>query len=630
MIELYQLCCLAQEFAFVSTRKSKMKTERFNKIRRGKLEEIFKKDKIVNVWRDIVKKQLRDLEIKDLYDHYDFNYNIEERAIAIRHEILEGSYKASQPLIYRLEKKLGICRHIVIPQPIDALVLQVLVESTANDILKAQPSINAFYSRDKHNMRLPHQVKFDEYLPLKSYNKWKQLQKVIYQFNEEKELIIVTDLSNYYDSIDMVELRKVFSSYSKIEEVVIDLLFRIIEEISWKPDYLPYSSRGLPTTNIEAIRLLAHSFLFEIDDVLKQKTNNSFTRWMDDITIGVNTKREGVETLSALSDMLKSRGLALNLAKTAIYNEEEAEYHFQINANLYLDSLAKTDENHPEYKKIRKEIQSKFKIHLKNTGAKAWDKVAKRYITLYGKLNIKNLLEIIQQVYIDHPELRPNLIYYLLQTGFNKQTSEILLKILSSLDIYDDISLFQLSRLVTQLEIPVDNISKEFLLKFEDKLLSTFHVSKGPFDFYSILWFKAKYNHPNDLLAFIKKYKNFWQTDTFIRRQVTAVLSRLLFDKNNEVIELLQNQISSGIINTMTLANQILQFSKIESLESKINLYLFPKTSSKIYSLERFLVLCSFLNSENIRNSKNVREKVLKYIKDPYYLKWLDAQYNIS
>jgi hypothetical protein len=86
----------------------------------------------------------------------------------------------------------------------------------------------------------------------------------------------------------------VFLGYVDNNEVLVDVLFRVIEEISWKPDYLPYSGRGLPTSNLEAIRLLAHSFLFEIDEVLKQRTNDSFTRWMDDIVIGVDERKGSV------------------------------------------------------------------------------------------------------------------------------------------------------------------------------------------------------------------------------------------------------------------------------------------------------------------------------------------------
>jgi len=175
-----------------------MNTDRFKKLRKKALSKLFSKKEVSAIWRKIVRGQLRTLDFKDLYDHYDFNYNIEERSTAIRNDILNGTYRVSLPLIYRLEKKYGVCRHIVIPQPIDALVLQVLVESVAEQIIERQPSKNAFYSRDKHNVGKPHEAAEYGF----SFRKlWKKLQKEIYRFNDKKKLLIVTDLSNYYDSL---------------------------------------------------------------------------------------------------------------------------------------------------------------------------------------------------------------------------------------------------------------------------------------------------------------------------------------------------------------------------------------------------------------------------------------------
>ena len=84
-----------------------MQTERFIRVRRKSLDAVFEKQNIISVWRKIVEKQLRDIDLLDLFDHYDFNYNIEDRAQSIRTEILNGTFKASQPLIYRIEKKTG-------------------------------------------------------------------------------------------------------------------------------------------------------------------------------------------------------------------------------------------------------------------------------------------------------------------------------------------------------------------------------------------------------------------------------------------------------------------------------------------------------------------------------------------
>ena len=604
-----------------------MHTDRFKKLRKDALSKLFEKKEVSAVWRNIVRGQLRALDFKDLYDHYDFNYNVEERATAIRNDILNGTYRVSLPLIYRLEKKFGVCRHIIIPQPVDALVLQVLVEDVAEQIIKHQPSENSFYSRDKHNVGKPHVA--SEY-GLSFRNQWKKLQKEIYKFNDEKNLLIVTDLANYYDSISINELKKVFMGYVKANEVLVDVLFRIIEEISWKPDYLPYSGKGLPTSNLEAIRLLAHSFLFEIDDVLKQRTNDCFTRWMDDIVIGVDERKEAIEIISSISDMLKSRGLALNMSKTAIYDSKQAHYHFQIDENKYLDTLEGIDKKDKSYNKITTELKDNFKNHFKDQGPKYWDKVAKRYITAFGKMESLKLLSEITEIYLSFPGLRPNLLIYLSKIGYKKRTAEKVEKILAQLDVFDDVSLYQICFLITSWEIPESDDSKIFIKKVEEHILAASFKSKNPADFYSVLWFKAKYNHPEELLGFIKKYQNLWQSESFLRRQVTAVLGRLMITNNKEVDALLYTQISSGINNTVSLANQILQFSTIDKLDAKLRFYLFPEKRQRPYPLPKFIVLCSLLNSEEIRTNDDVKKSVLKNIHDPFYRKWIDHQYNIS
>lgn len=74
------------------------------------------------------------------------------------------------------------------------------------------------------------------------------------------------------------------------------------------------------------------------------------------------------------------------------------------------------------------------------------------------------------------------------------------------------------------------------------------------------------------------KYKNLWQTDSFLRRQVTAVLSRLLITNEKDAEELLSSQISSGDPNTVTLASQIMLFKQLEKLNNKLSFYLFPNS----------------------------------------------------
>ena len=605
-----------------------MLTDRFHEIRKAELDSLFSRKNISDIWRKIVRDQLRRVDILDSFDYYDFNYNIDERAQLLRTIILNGNYQPSQPLIYRIEKKFGICRHLVIPHPLDALVLQVITESLSEKILNNQPSKNAYYSRDKHNLRKPHEI--DEY-GFHWRELWKKMQKQIYQFKEEKEMIIVTDLSNYYDSIYMPELRKVITGYIDKKESILDILFKILEKISWVPDYLPYTGRGLPTTNLEGVRLLAHSFVFEIDEVLKNKSNESFTRWMDDIIIGVNSRDEAVNVLSSTSDMLKSRGLALNLGKTNIYSSKEAEFHFLINENKYLDSIDFAFHLEHGIRKISSELLGKLTTHLKNNlSAKYAEKITKRYITSFSKLQSKQLLKKVPNLFNEFPGVRQNLLYYLSALGYSKRTSDIVLDILDKLKLYDDISLFNVCKLVTDWEVPLTKEADEFILSFIDKVKSFSIKRKKPFDFYCLIWVKTKYEHPDDLIKFVSDYDYIWKTHPFLRRQVTSIMARLLNYRKDEITKFLQTQIATSEPQVVSVANSILIFSNLTIIEQKVKMYLFSQSKYRIYPYQKFIVLCSFLNSEIYRKNVDFTKKILENISDPYYLKWLDYQYNIK
>ena len=606
-----------------------MLTDRFIRLRKEQLEDLFEKKRLIDTWRNVVRSQLRRLDIKDLFDYYDFNYKVEDQALAIRTDVLNGNYNISQPLIYRIEKKLGICRHIVIPQPADALVLQVITENIAGEIIRKQPSRNTFYSQDRHAVRKPHEVEGGDYTNW--FSLWKKLQKTIYNFNLQKDLLVVTDLSNYYDSIDVDALKKSMLNLADDKETKIDLLFKIIEEISWRPDYLPYMRRGLPTSNLEGIRLLAHSFLFELDQILEQRSNSSFTRWMDDVIIAVDTKSEAINNLSSASDVLKSKGLALNLAKTHIYNAEEGRYHFQIDANIYLDEIdTKVTKGSEEYENLIDELKLKFEGHLEDRNPKYWDKITKRYISTLGTLNSDILLSNVSALYGDIPSIRSNLLKYLFTIGYNSDTAKITLRILESLNLHDDISLFEICKLLTDWKIPVSDDSRAFLDQFERKITGISGRRKNSFDFYCLLWFKAKYNHPLELSSFIEKYKYIWRLTPFLKRQATALMSRLIITQEKKSLDFLHMQISTGDIQTISLANLILELKDVEKLNKKLTFYLFPQMGSKsVYPLSKFLILCTVLSSERFRNDKSVTKLVQEKIHDPYYRKWIEAFYNI-
>ena len=342
---------------------------------------------------------------------------------------------------------------------------------------------------------------------------------------------------------------------------------------------------------------------------------------MDDITFGVSSIKEASEILSDTSEVLKSRGLALNISKTKIYDPSLAEFHFQIKQNQYLDSI-KGKNN----KEIKKEVQRKFREHLKDTSPKSWDKITKRYITKFAEIKSKFLLRDAIKIYNEFPDIRSNVIYYLKSMGYSIETSKMVIELLKTHNRYDDISLYNISMLLTEWKIKRNEETKAFLLEVES-LLSN---HKSNMDFYSLMIFKAKYNHPEDLLNFIKKFSNKWHKEALLRRQIVCILSRLYLYDKEKVNNLLNQQISSGVIDTISVANMILSFLNLDKLDSKLSSYLFPPQMKRDYSLSRYLVLCSVLNSEQIRVTQEVRNKIKKFIVDPFYLHWLDVTYNIN
>lgn len=605
-----------------------MLTDRFHQLRKEELDKVFSKSNITKIWRKVVRNQLRNVDILDIYDYYDFNYNIDSRALLLRNDILSGNYSSSKPLIYRMEKKLGICRHLIIPQPTDALILQIITDKISPEILSNQPSENSYYSRDKHYVKKPHEI--GEY-GFDWRELWKKMQKKIFKFSEQKELIIVTDLSNYYDSIFIPELRKLTTGYINNNEALLDILFGIIEKNSWLPDYLPYTGRGLPTSNLEGIRLMAHSFLFEFDEIIKKKSNNSFVRWMDDVIIAVDTREEAVNVLSSSSDILKSRGLALNLKKTNIYTAEEAEFHFLIYENQYLDSIDYEYHLNHGIKNLSNELIKRFKKHLKtNQSAKYFEKITKRYITAFTNINSKRLLKDVPSLFNENPGIRSNLLFYLSTLGFDKRTAEVVLEIFEELKLHDDISLFNICKLITDWKIPLNKEGDDFIEKSIKKIKSFSMSRKQIFDFYCLLWVKTKYDHPEDLYKFIIDYKGIWNSHPFLRRQVTSIMGRLYLYKEDKIRKFLDNQISTAEQQVVSTANNLIKLKKLNSIEKKVKLYLFPQEKYKIYPLQKFLVLCSFLNSETYRIDKDFNEEIKKHIDDPYYLKWLELQYNVK
>ena len=599
-------------------------TARFDLERGRQLKELFEPRRLVHLWRKLVKDKLRSLDIKDFHDYYDFNYSIESRVDAIIASVISGQYRAQAPIIYRAEKKMGICRHLLIPSPYDSLVFQLLTDVLYDAIIKVQPSESAYYARDRHVLKLPHEHGKASSYPW--FVLWPRFQKEIWSFSKSHRYLVTTDVSNYFDSIGLRELRHVISAISKINEVYLDLLFSLIEDLSWKPDYLPSSHKGLPTVNIEAPRLLAHALLFEVDDVLKDRTKGSFVRWMDDINFGVDDLSTGNIILGEVNDVLKSRGLALNLAKTEIMTAKQAQHHFLFGENIRLTALqkrAKRLKSPAAKNRLARAVEKELASHIKKCDARNKDKLTKRYIGILSTLCIPCSLVELRSLFRTSPNLRGTILGYLSRLPFTEGVAKTFIHILDNTEIYDDTARFSFVEALIKWQVPRDRTGE----KFAKNIIKRMKKHSSPFEWLCYLFFLTKYGEPHEVLTVAGQIRRYGSVEPFLGRQRIAALSRGIGLKADSVLGQWKNEISTGTSDAASVANNLLNFASkaFPGPSAREYYYLFPHHPQIPYPFQKFLLLCVLAYSERQSGKVAKRPEIARHVTDPWFCHWLNS-----
>lgn len=601
-------------------------TARFKK-RKKALKKLFEDGRVKSKWKDTVWEDLRMMDIPDLFDYYDINLFIDDEVSNLKSKILTGEYGVSKPIYYKLEKKFGICRHMVIPSPRDTLVLQVLCDEVSRSIIKKQPSSETFFLRRRHKkIKNIHEVSRsdsqEDWIAL-----WRKYQKEILNFTNTYPKLAHTDITNFYDNIDIGRLRDYLSSMCGVDEIYLDIIFLILNGMCWVPDYMQGSSKFLPTSHVECVRLFAHAFLFEVDEVLENETRGDFARWMDDIVFGSDSYSHASNLLSGISEVLKSRGLALNASKTSLISSEEAKFHYQFQENIELDELdldAICDD----------ELLLKFLgyYNKKNDASvpKSWDQIVRRYMTMLGKKGAKIDDRILFEIIVKYPGIRHKAFSYLTITGCDYERIDLILKLVNKKPVYDDTYLIALCRMLTEWNVTPDQEGIDFINTLDRCLEKHTNWSNSKFDFFSLLWFRSKYYSPNKLFEFLKKSKNLWMFHEFLQRQVTAVIPRMMRVEPEYCKTLLSEQSASSLTSVSVLAGAINQIMRTDNFKA-VTPYILPSKLKRFYGLQRYLVLCSCLENREYRerfiSDKNLKNKLIDKMNDDFFLYWINKYY---
>lgn len=406
-------------------------------------------------WKKTVRQGLRYQAIQDLHDYLDVHRRLDDIVARVQTDVLTGSYRPKEPDVVTVEKKLGIPRRVVIPAPVDALVLQTITDALEQDIRRKQPFPNAYYSRTHAP---PGAESFKGTFAYPWWSLWPKFQKQILQFAKSSAFTVTTDIANYFDAVALERLRKSISAQTAFQEPVMDFLFMMLEAFVWRPDYIPFSGVGLPQINFDAPRLLAHAFLFPADRLLMAETGRRYVRWMDDMDFGVDDPAEGRRILRDLDQLLASLGVRLNTGKTAILDQTEASEYFWVDANIVLTVLSNVLKNGAgspaSSARVLARATSEFAQFDASKKVGHWEKIYKRFLSLFGLLKSGHLEPRIPALLRDHPGLRDSILRYYGELGFSQARFDEVHSFMTSGYCCDDASWFACCQLISEWAVP--------------------------------------------------------------------------------------------------------------------------------------------------------------------------------
>jgi hypothetical protein len=355
------------------------------------------------------------------------------------------------------------------------------------------------------------------------------------------------------------------ASIDGIDEVTLDVLFKVLDQISWRHDYLPSPGRSLPQVNFDAPRLLAHIYLYEIDEFLKTEALNNFVRWVDDMTIAAPSLTAAKHILRDLDQLLMTRGLRLNSGKTQVLSANDAHRYFHVADNEYIETertaITKSRKDPVQLLPIRQRLRSRFHKLARGERYGHWDKIIKRFITIFGSLSDASAVSFCIKNLNSEPAFREAIFRYFTELGPNRAVFNSLREYIVREHALDDSSIMQIARVFTEWSVKPNGRMHRELRDIGMLLASNEFTARNPFFFYAAIWILAKYGLRKHVVEIVDANTALWQTSEFLSRQIAAVYPKFRGNTDGKRIRL--------AIETHRLASAISVFSSLDYMTSQ-------------------------------------------------------------
>lgn len=254
-------------------------------------------------------KDARDDFYPDVLGYRDYRAYLKDIKLKVK------SIDSYETYFDKVPKKGGMLRDAIWIHPELRIIYTAILHYLLPKIDHKVPDQIYSYRRDSEDN--------DQYPFNNSIMRWKGFHNdaISACLDEKIESILVTDLTSYYDHINVDNLISIIEdilgpSISKEDRLILFLLKKLL--LSWST-----KGFGIPQ-NIDTSSFLGSIYLYHVD---KSVLDNRFRyfRWVDDIKICAQNERQAHRALHHLQDTLLNNRLFISGAKTSIYNKSNAE-----------------------------------------------------------------------------------------------------------------------------------------------------------------------------------------------------------------------------------------------------------------------------------------------------------------
>jgi hypothetical protein len=387
-------------------------------------------------WKDHVRPMVRKMTFSqinlasDALHYAAYEWGIKTLVSSLADDISRGRYSPERGEIVRSARGKGLTRPLCFLAPRDTLVYSAITALCKAQLISgARPWVGVEHG-DKGQEKVSDGVaeSFDW------FRFWLEREGHISTMLDDPavEYLVESDISNFFPSIRLEAVREHLHSKTNLEKEVVRLCVQIIDGVMPRQDYSETSLMGLPQEQSNSSRYIAHSFLVHVDKVFeKEGESGRYTRFMDDVLIGVPNPSVGESAVMRWQMGLESLGLYPNGAKTAVIEKGSYLYDAMVAVNADIENIDhRLDgcmQGDPKEALLTPElieaIESVSSVHRSlEDRPKRWDRVARRIYTLQRKTGIDSWWQYWYSDIHEFPGSAPQILEYVRSWPISRET----------------------------------------------------------------------------------------------------------------------------------------------------------------------------------------------------------------